>query len=115
MLVNQREYYVYITTNYKKTVLYTGVTNNLEQRMIEHYLERGKNNSFTSKYYAYYLLYYENFKYVNDAILREKEIKKWSRSKKESLITKFNPKFKFLNTELFDKWPPPDMYHRKNL
>jgi putative endonuclease len=41
MFVNARQYFVYILTNYKKTVLYTGVTNNLEQRIIEHYLDRG--------------------------------------------------------------------------
>ena len=57
-------YFVYILTNKTKTVLYTGITNNLEQRIIEHYQNRGKNKSFTSRYHVYYLLYYEPHQYV---------------------------------------------------
>jgi putative endonuclease len=82
------------------------MTNNLEQRIIEHYLERGNSKSFTGKYHAFYLLYYESSSYVNNMIAREKEIKGWRRSKKEELITAFNPDWKFLNEELFGKWPP---------
>jgi len=83
MLIKKREYYVYIVTNYKKTVLYTGVTNNLEQRIIEHYLNKGDVKTFTGKYNCFYLVYYECTQYINNAILREKEIKSWNRKKKE--------------------------------
>ena len=95
-----------------RTVLYTGVTNNLEQRIIEHYINRGLKNSFTSKYNIYYLLYFEDHQYINDAIAREKEIKSWSRERKMKLINQFNPTLKFLNEKLFGQWPPRHMSSR---
>lgn len=52
-------YYVYIATNPTKTVLYTGVTNNLQQRMFQHYENRGKPETFAGKYYCYNLIYFE--------------------------------------------------------
>jgi putative endonuclease len=106
MVVNKTAYSVYILTNYNKTVLYTGITNNLEVRIIEHYSQAGNSKSFTGKYYVHFLLYFEDYKYVNEAIAREKEIKGWKRIKKEELIKSMNPQFKFLNIEVFGKWPP---------
>jgi len=114
MTITNKKYYVYILTNYKKTVLYTGVTSDLEQRIVEHYMDRGNQKSFTGKYHIFYLLFYESSEYVKNAIAREKEIKGWRRSKKEELITTFNPGWKFLNEELFGKWPPDDLFHRRN-
>ena len=64
------KYYVYIVTNKANTVLYTGVTNNLEQRIIEHYSKKDER-SFTSKYNCFYLLFYEQFDYITNAIARE--------------------------------------------
>ncbi len=84
-------YYVYITTNPDETVLYTGVTNDIQRRMFEHYENRGTKNSFAGKYYCYNLIWYEHFTDINSAIAREKEIKKWRREKKEILIAKTNP------------------------
>lgn len=101
-----KNYYVYILTNYTKTVLYTGVTNHLERRIIEHYSDRGNSKVFTGKYHIYYLLFYEEYYSILDAISREKEIKGWRRSKKTDLISSFNPEWKFLNDELFGEWPP---------
>ena len=115
MRVSSRKYYVYIITNKIKTVLYTGVTNDLHQRIIEHYLNRGKPETFAGKYNCHLLLYHEEFTYINDAICREKEIKKWTRKKKEALIYSFNPGAKALNDIFFDKWPPDQLYHRKDL
>ena len=112
MLINTKQYYVYILTNYKKTVLYTGVTNNLEQRIIEHYLNKENLETFTGKYDVFHLIYYECTQYVNNAIAREKEIKSWSRKKKEDLINSFNPQWKFLNYELLGEWPPKNAIHR---
>lgn len=111
------KFYVYITTNSNKSVLYIGMTNDLEQRIIEHYLNRGKADTHAGKYYCCLLIFYEAYKYVNDAIAREKEIKKWRREKKIALINAFNPDWKFLNAELFGEWPPPaeELYHRKDL
>ena len=60
----------------------------------------------------FYLLFYESYDYINDAIAREKEIKGWRRSKKEELINSFNPEWKFLNEELSGKWPPDELFHR---
>ncbi len=96
---------VYILTNFKKTTLYIGVTNDLGQRLIEHYLSRGKKSSFAGRYHCYYLLYYENHESPMAAIEREKELKKWRREKKEQLIDTFNPKRLFLNSDI-TPWPP---------
>src|SRR5215203_3675952 len=104
MFYNNRQYYVYILTNYQKTVLYTGVTNNLEQRIIEHYLDKGNTKTFTGKYNCFFLILYECTQYINNAILREKEIKGWSRKKKDELIKAVNPSLKFLNHELLGEW-----------
>lgn len=116
MKVSKNQYTVYILTNFTKTVLYIGVINNLEQRLVEHYLEKDNlsSNTFTSVYNVIYLVYYEDFDYVNDAIAREKEIKKWRREKKGKLIDTINPKRDFLNKELLGEWPPQNAYHRKD-
>ena len=98
-------YFIYITTNPKKTVLYTGMTNDLEQRLVEHYLNRGLPKTFAGRYYCYNLIYFERFSLADHAIEREKEIKDWSRSKKEALIHKLNPDWRFLNVDIME-WPP---------
>ena len=67
-------YYVYVLTNERKTVLYTGVTNDLLQRITEHYKYRGQQHSFTSRYHVYYLLWFEPHKYINNAIARDKRM-----------------------------------------
>ena len=99
-------YYIYITTNPGKEVLYTGVTNNLAQRIAEHYINRGNPKTFAGRYYCYELIYWEHFQYINDAIAREKEIKGWSRKKKLALIQSNNPNLLFLNGSVSDSWPP---------
>ncbi|HEU4472923.1 MAG TPA: GIY-YIG nuclease family protein [Flavisolibacter sp.] len=101
-------YYIYILTNLNRTVLYTGVTNDLRRRILQHYANRGKKTSFAGLYHVHYLLYYECFAYITDAIAREKEIKAWRREKKMKLINTTNPGLEFLNTEWFDEWPPKD-------
>jgi putative endonuclease len=108
-----KTFYVYILTNQLKTVLYTGMTNNLEQRIIEHYQQRDQKTSFTGKYNVYFLLYFETHQYVNNAIARENEIKSWRREKKMQLIAEMNPSLKFLNEEVFGKWPPDELPERK--
>nr|WP_298002509.1 GIY-YIG nuclease family protein [uncultured Flavobacterium sp.] len=83
-------------TNKSKTVLYTGVTNNLKLRLYQH--ENKLNpNSFTSRYNTHFLIYYEKFGWIQQAIEREKEIKNLSREKKLNLIREFNPDLEFLN------------------
>lgn len=100
--IGTHNYYVYITTNKNKTVLYIGVTNDLKARMHQHEQNAKPltHKSFAGKYNAHFLLYYEHFEWVEQAIAREKELKGWRRSKKEELINKVNPTWKFLNDSL---------------
>jgi putative endonuclease len=100
--VGTHNYFVYITTNKNKTVLYTGVTNDLFTRLFQHQQNAKPftHSSFAGKYNAYYLLYYERFEFIEHAIEREKEIKGWRRSKKEALINSINPDWRFLNDEV---------------
>lgn len=98
--MKQHNYFVYITTNPGKTVLYVGVTHDLVSRLHQHYESRGKTDTFAGKYYCYNLLYWERYQYIQHAIDREKEIKKWRREKKEALIHSMNPAWKFLNGEI---------------
>ena len=93
----EKQYYVYIASNWRNTVLYTGVTSNLQKRMYEH----GNKliASFTSKYNVNKLLYYESFPTPDEAIVAEKRIKGWLRRKKINLIKSTNPEFKDLSNE----------------
>jgi putative endonuclease len=98
----EHNYFVYIVTNKNKTVLYTGITNDLDRRSAEHHENSipFRHPSFAGRYNSYFLLYYEWFQQVEDAIAREKEIKGWRREKKEQLINSINPAWRFLNDEL---------------
>ena len=87
--------YVYIMTNKNKTTLYIGVTNDICRRVYEHKHHLIKN-SFTDNYNLEYCIYYEEFPDINSAILREKQLKKWSRTKKVTLISAKNPEWKTL-------------------
>lgn len=89
-------FYVYILTNKAKTVLYTGMTNNLRRRLQEH-TEKTNPNSFSAKYNTNFLIYYEHYGWVQQAIAREKEIKLLKRELKLDLIKEFNPNLDFLN------------------
>ena len=99
-------YYIYIVTNPQSEVLYTGLTNDLQARIIEHYQNRGNEQTFAGKYFCYNLIYYEGFNYINDAIAREKEINGWRREKKLALINTYNPCWMFLNGKICNGWPP---------
>lgn len=81
--------YVYILTNSGNSVLYTGVTNNLERRCFEH--SKKLNKGYTERYNVHKLVFYELFDNIEAAIQREKQIKAYSRRKKEALINTFNP------------------------
>jgi len=85
-------------TNKSNTVLYTGVTNDLYRRVVEH--KAGKGGKFTSKYKITKLVYYECGEDVYAAIEREKHIKGGSRQKKIDLINEMNPMWKDLFEEL---------------
>jgi putative endonuclease len=90
-------------TNFSKTVIYTGVTNDLPRRLLEHNQEAtGPRKTFAGKYQCIYLVYYERHQWIQHAIEREKEIKGWTRQKKEKLIAELNPDWRFLNEEVQD-------------
>jgi putative endonuclease len=97
----QHNYFVYITTNPDKTVLYTGVTNDLKRRLFEHQENKRKSDTFAGKFYCYKLTYFEHFSNIEQAIDREKQIKNWTRKKKENIIAIKNPNWNFLNDDIF--------------
>jgi len=93
-------FYVYIITNASRRSLYIGITNDLGARLKEHYDNRGLRETWAGRYYCYNLIGYEEYHYINDAIAREKQLKKWNRAKKERLIAIQNPQWNFLNVQL---------------
>lgn len=100
-----KEYFVYIVTNPNRTSLYTGVTNNLERRLVQHYQNKGNAETFAGKYHCYQLIYYEVFPTSYEAIKAEKYIKGKSRNKKEAIILEMNPSLAFLNRKVMGYWP----------
>jgi len=97
--IGTHNYHLYILTNKNKTVLYIGVTNNLKTRLFQHSNNNNKS-AFSYRYKTYYLIYFEQFQNIEHAIAREKQLKKWSRKKKEFIINQFNPDWNFLNNEI---------------
>ena len=91
-----RYYFVYILSNSTNVALYTGVTNDLERRLWEH-KNHADPNSYTARYNINKLVWYEVTGDVESAITREKQIKSWSREKKNRLITAGNPEWKDLS------------------
>jgi len=90
-----KSYFVYILSNKRNGTLYIGITNNIIRRVNEH-----KNkiaDGFTKKYDLTNLVYYEKFNYINDAIMREKQLKTWRRVWKLDLIEKSNPNWNDLS------------------
>jgi putative endonuclease len=94
--------YVYILTNPTRTVLYIGVTNDLTRRLFEHSEGRGNVEKFTGKYQADLLIYFEICADAPQAIAREKQLKGWTRAKKEVLINGFNPDWKEIDLETWE-------------
>jgi len=97
-LAMSRQYYIYIITNDTNTVTYTGVTNDLIRRTCEH--KNKMVEGFTSRYKIIKLIYYEVAEDIESAILREKQIKSWSRKAKVELINKMNPDWRDLYPEI---------------
>ena len=90
-------YYVYFLTNWDDSVLYIGVTNNLPRRLYEH--RNGLVDGFTKKYNVHKLVYYEYTNDVYSAISREKQLKRWTRAKKNALVVKENPEWRDLSQQ----------------
>ncbi len=89
--------FVYILSNKCRTTLYIGVTSNIQRRLYEHKNELV--DGFTKTYHVHDLVYVEGHNRIEDAIIREKQLKRWSRRKKEDLISQSNPTWKDLSQE----------------
>src|SRR5690606_36033646 len=87
-------YYVYIITNKNHTVLYTGFTDDLERRTFEH--KEKLLSGFTSKYNCNKLVFYEGFQNMEEALHREKQLKRYKREWKHNLIKEMNPQWEDL-------------------
>lgn len=92
--------YTYIVTNQLRTVLYIGVTSNLAGRILQHKNDDGCD--FTKKYHCRYLVYFEEFEKITEAIAREKQLKRWHREWKVNLIKSTNPKLLDLSKEFWE-------------
>jgi len=90
-LVKEHRYFVYIMASKPYGTLYIGVTSDLAGRAYEH--KESLQKGFTKKYGVHLLVWFEEFGYIHDAILREKQIKKWCRAWKIELIEKMNPRW----------------------
>ena len=88
-------YYVYVLTNWDDSVMYIGVTSNLPKRLYEH--RNHLTDGFTKKYNVHKLVYFEQTTDVNSAIAREKQLKGWTRKKKNDMIARINPEWKDLS------------------
>jgi putative endonuclease len=90
-------YYVYFLTNYYNTVLYTGSTENIYDRVFEH--KEKVNKGFTNKYNCIKLVYFEEFQDLDEAIDRERQLKRYKRKWKENLIQTVNPSWRDLSKD----------------
>jgi len=95
-------YFVYIMTNQRNTVFYTGVTNDIVRRTFEHKVKENRR-SFTARYNCNKLVYFEEFGDITEAIHREKQLKKYRRLWKQELIAKMNANWKDLSEGWFDR------------
>jgi putative endonuclease len=86
-------------SNFNRSVLYIGVTRNIRLRVLQH--KNGEGSIFTSKYKCYYLLLFEEYFQIHDAIAREKQLKNWQRKWKDELIKKENPDLKDLSADWY--------------
>jgi len=92
-------FFVCILTNPARTVLYTGVTNNLERRLYEHSEGLGEARKYTGRYQCNPLVYFETSPDANQAIAREKQIQNWTHVKKEFLISTLNPDWELIDLQ----------------
>jgi putative endonuclease len=99
VLMKDKRYYVYILASKSRT-LYVGVTGSLMARTLQH---KSRQAGFTQRYHIDRLVYFESFRYVNNAIARETEIKAWRREKKVALIAANNPTWE----DLAEDWGKP--------
>lgn len=90
------QYWVYMIADQTNSTLYTGVTNDLDRRVVEH--KSSEIEGFTKRYNCTRLVYFEEFSDVSQAIAREKQLKNWKREWKNALVETINPKWNDLST-----------------
>ena len=98
LFMKQHNYYVYLLTSYDNSVFYVGVTNDLIRRVIEHKIHR--NDGFTSQYGVNKLVYFETYSNVEDAIKREKQVKRYKRLWKVNLVNGINAEWDDLSAQI---------------
>jgi putative endonuclease len=96
--LTDKNYYLYIITSKKNGTLYIGITGDLVKRIYEH--KQNAVDGFTKKYNVHQLVYYEVYRDIEEAILREKQMKKWNRKWKVRIIEEKNPEWKDLYDEI---------------
>ena len=96
-MARDHDYYIYMLTNLARTVLYIGVTSDLEGRLYEH--RTADTPGFTKDYHVNRLVYCENYPDISAAIAREKQLKGWRRTKKDVLIATLNPTWEGLSVQ----------------
>lgn len=94
------KYYLYILSTSQNAMIYIGVTNDMARRLAEH--RSGEQDGFTKQFRIYKLVYYESFVDVRNAIDREKQLKRWTRIKKNALIERMNPTWDDLSNRFWD-------------
>jgi putative endonuclease len=92
------DFWIYIVTNRNHSVLYIGLTNGLSRRVWEH--REGTGANFPAAYQCKNLIYYEHYTNIHEALARETQLKKWSRSKKVELINRMNPSWLDLGVDV---------------
>jgi putative endonuclease len=97
--MKEHRYWTYILASKRNGTLYTGVTNDLFRRVTEH--KAGEVKGFTQKYKVNLLVWHEEFQYIQDAIKREKQLKKYYRKEKLALIENSNPDWQDLYEDYF--------------
>ncbi len=103
-MFRQRFFYVYMMMSSSRRALYTGVTSRPRQRIWEH--KTGAVEGFSKQYHTTRLVYFETYRYVRNAIGREKQIKRWRREKKIALIESMNPGYRDLAADWFETQGP---------
>ncbi|CAA9232825.1 MAG: hypothetical protein AVDCRST_MAG42-1224 [uncultured Chthoniobacterales bacterium] len=94
-----KTFFVYMMTNRSRVVLYIGITSSLERRVYQH--QQGEIEGFTKRHNLNHLVFYESYDDPRDAIAREKQLKGWTRAKKNALVETLNPKWTDLSATLF--------------
>ena len=99
-MFQQRLYYVYMMMSSSRRALYTGITSRPRQRVWEH--KTGAVEGFSKQYHTTRLVYFEAYRYVATAIAREKQIKRWRRQKKITVIESMNPQYRDLAADWYE-------------